>query len=377
MYRAGGKLTANFVICQANEANLDIANIPYQYLKQLVGDLGRRSRTSTERGTKPTKLGLPEIDVGATKRCSKLTAEDVGHLKTVQTGGGLGKDDLAKFDNEDNPMCDYCGGQVGTIDHVVFDCTYFQPQRLQHGKQLAKVRLNMLPPSLRRGIAPRLKCDHTKTFWGWTLNDTTAEVQQLLGIEHTETNHDYITEATREEVMLISSNYKLNARQAIELHKGPFGEGITPCFPCDVESTPPTNIYTYIEVSASPLRAGSRWQGLASGHQTPTPLMTLRGPVSAATGGPLVASNSPELPADQGTGDVYYTATEQTDEGKLQWSLMPGQRCSSTRVEIVAAAISLVKNAALHIGTDSAAMLAKASKLQTAAAEWTRSVQQH
>ena len=55
---------------------------------------------------------------------------------------------------------------------------------------------------------------------------------------------------------------------------------------------------------------------------------------------------------------------------------MPGQRCNSTRVEIAGAIMAMVKKKALHIGTDSAAMLGKALKLKEAATKWTHQVQQ-
>ena len=62
------------------------------------------------------------------------------------------------------------------------------------------------------------------------------------------------------------------------------------------------------------------------------------------------------------------------EEGLRQWASLPGQRCSSTRTELAAAVVSLLRNKAIHIGTDSAAMLQKARKLQIAATNWVASV---
>ena len=65
-----------------------------------------------------------------------------------------------------------------------------------------------------------------------------------------------------------------------------------------------------------------------------------------------------------------YTNQASEDGGLKQWASLPGQRCSSTRVETAAAIVALTRNKHIHIGTDSAAMLGKATKLQEAAVDW-------
>lgn len=60
----------------------------------------------------------------------------------------------------------------------------------------------------------------------------------------------------------------------------------------------------------------------------------------------------------------------ENEEGTSQWNSIPGQRCDSTRVELAAAIVAMMRNGTVHIGIDSAAMLSKARKLIQVAIEW-------
>lgn len=86
---------------------------------------------------------------------------------------------------------------------------------------------------------------------------------------------------------------------------------------------------------------------------------------------------TPEDAECEQDGDIHFTHSEKEGGGTMQWAAMPGQRCTSTRVETAAALNSLIKNRALHIGTDSPAMLSKAMKLKKAAADWISHAEQH
>ena len=77
---------------------------------------------------------------------------------------------------------------------------------------------------------------------------------------------------------------------------------------------------------------------------------------------------------DGSGGDVLLTHSSSDDDGLRQWASLPGQRCSSTRVETASAVVALLRNKLIHIGTGSAAMLHKARKLQAAALTWLESV---
>ena len=71
-------------------------------------------------------------------------------------GGGIGKIELHKFDDDINVLCDYCGTEVGTVEHIIFDCCFFQSTRDAVGDKVCMVRSKHLPPALRKGIAPVL-----------------------------------------------------------------------------------------------------------------------------------------------------------------------------------------------------------------------------
>ena len=73
--RAGAKITNDFTIRKPMEQDISIPEVPFQYLKDLVGGIGRRARTEADRGLKYSKLALTEIDHDATKRSNQLSRE--------------------------------------------------------------------------------------------------------------------------------------------------------------------------------------------------------------------------------------------------------------------------------------------------------------
>ena len=77
---------------------------------------------------------------------------------------------------------------------------------------------------------------------------------------------------------------------------------------------------------------------------------------------------------DASLDTTLLTFSAKEDGDLKQWASLPGQRCSSARVETAAAIISLIRRKAVHMGTDSTAMMSKARKLQTAAVNWMDSV---
>ena len=121
VFRAGAKLSKDFDICKPKEQRISLPDVPYQYIKDLVGAMGRRARTQADRSTKYSKLALKEIDYDATRRAKDLCKEDEGFLKTIQNGGGLAMQDLAKLDADLEPICTYCGEDNGSLDHVILD----------------------------------------------------------------------------------------------------------------------------------------------------------------------------------------------------------------------------------------------------------------
>jgi hypothetical protein len=125
--RCGATIDDNFCIRQRNEQQVDIVNVPYQYLGCLVSEVAQRARTLASwysRLNHPTHAGLREIDKLGSKRASSLSKEDSGMLQTITIGGGIGKDLLATLDQTVDPLCDYCGEEVGTVDHYIWRCRF-------------------------------------------------------------------------------------------------------------------------------------------------------------------------------------------------------------------------------------------------------------
>ena len=98
--RTGAKLTKDFTICKPKEQEISLTSVLFQYLKELGTDVGRRARTEAGCSLKCAKLVLKGIDNDASKRSGKLTSEEDGILTTLQMGGGLAMQDLAKLDAE-------------------------------------------------------------------------------------------------------------------------------------------------------------------------------------------------------------------------------------------------------------------------------------
>ena len=201
--------------------------------------------------------------------------------------------------------------------------------------------------------------------------------------------------AEAEEVIdTITKGGMLNARQAMEAAKGAFGEGITPDFPPDVKQEQSEEGADTHDDARAPNEGQSSWAQLLFGdaegpnEEKRKHLTMPRETIDTYTDGGVKRPTNKWL-ATAGFGiwtpvaernDLdsaeaeSYTNQVSEDGGMKQWASLPGQRCSSTRVETAATIVALVRNKHIHIGTDSAAMLTKATKLQKAAVSWMDSV---
>ena len=213
---------------------------------------------------------MKEIGCDATKRSDKMSIEDEGFLKTIQMGGGMAMQDLAKLDVDVDDGCAYCGSPNGSLDHILWTCHVFQPVREDTDKQLAMVRTKSLLPCVRRGIAPMMTCSPMETYWGWKLLDPTPEEAKLLGAEMDYQAHGIDHEEVEKVLTNISKDGTLNARQAMEAAKGAFSEGVSPIFPPDVTvAAILLEMRQNDDVKDEP-RGGSRWAQLVF-RDTPEP----------------------------------------------------------------------------------------------------------
>ena len=190
--------------------------------------------------------------------------------------------------------------------------------RLEKDKDLAMIEAKMMMPCIRRGIAPRMKCDPNETYWGHKVPGAGTAIEKLMGIEPVNANSSY-EEARNKDLENISCGGRLNARQAIEKLKGAFALGLKPEFPQDVQQETPQMINTYTDGGV--IHPKVKWLSLGGfGIWTP---------------------EDDECEQD---GDIHFTHSRKEGGGTMQWAAMPGQRCTSTRVETAAALISLIRN---------------------------------
>jgi hypothetical protein len=138
--RCGKKIDEDFCLIQTKEQDVNLLKVPFQYLGPLASEMAQRGRTKSDWSTKPTKFALREIDTDASKRDPKLEKEELGILLTMQIGGGYGKEDLAGLDEEVSQQCDYCSKEVGSVDHLIFECEFFwkRERKLIHNLPLSE-----------------------------------------------------------------------------------------------------------------------------------------------------------------------------------------------------------------------------------------------
>ena len=112
----------------------------------------------------------------------KLSSEDKGILRTHISGGGMAKRDIAQFNEDADDTCDYCRNEVSTSPHTIWACSFFKDLRLSTDPELAKVPLKYLVYCIQRGIAPAMRTDGKRTYWGLDFDgETSEEVKVLLG----------------------------------------------------------------------------------------------------------------------------------------------------------------------------------------------------
>ena len=97
-------------------------------------------------------------------------------------GGGFSKVDLAKMDSNVSQACDYCGNSAGTIDHLVWERSFFHSLRTEVDAELAAVPCQYLPNAVKRGIAPAMQCNHENACCGQQIGDAVEQnTKALLG----------------------------------------------------------------------------------------------------------------------------------------------------------------------------------------------------
>ena len=108
---------------------------------------------------------------------------------------------------------------------------------METDKALSAIPRRYLPACVQCAIAPAMKVDGTKTFWGQEVeDDEKAEVKKMLGIDlslHMPGDNAKKTEEREAAVEIIErmNDQRKKARQTMLSHKGAHGIGINPDFP--------------------------------------------------------------------------------------------------------------------------------------------------
>ena len=168
-----------------------------------------------------------------------MSQEQKDAVDVLKAGGGFSNVDLAKIDGNVSQACDYCGNSAETIDHLIWECSFFHSLRTEVDAELAAVPCQYLPNAVKRGIAPATQCNHENAYWGQQIGDEVEQsTKALLGC---------MMEVPYELQKVLKDAWQgaRNARQCLARIKGPFGQGTKPIFPHEVNGIAPDNIIVY------------------------------------------------------------------------------------------------------------------------------------
>jgi len=97
-------------------------------------------------------------------------------------GGNLAGNEIVGFNEDVDPMCSYCKGAISTQDHIKWECSFFAAVRTEIDDELARIPHRRIPSCIKNGIAPAMKTDGRKTFWGADFaEDLDERSRKLLG----------------------------------------------------------------------------------------------------------------------------------------------------------------------------------------------------
>ena len=179
----GLKIDQHFCLWQDHEEPVSLLDTPYQSLQPQLSQMAARARTDAAYSNRKLwNAGLREIDAQATKISKHLNAEDTGYVRTATMGGGIGKADIAKINEDIDDQCNYCHNATSTANHIRWTCPAFDHIRKEVDPELASTHTRYLLSCLQCGVAPAIEIKADATFWGQDfLDGTSAHVKRLLG----------------------------------------------------------------------------------------------------------------------------------------------------------------------------------------------------
>ena len=85
----------------------------------------------------------------------------------------MAKKEIAKSNDDVEDTCNYCKEADSTVNHARWQCKHFEPQRREQDPELAAVPYKYLLQCIQCGIAPAMKIDGARTYWGADLDEET------------------------------------------------------------------------------------------------------------------------------------------------------------------------------------------------------------
>ena len=219
-----------------------------------------------------------------------------------------------------------------------------QAKRRETGVGIAELDPDILPIIIKHGIAPSMGYGDYETYWGKEMkpgNGTTEKTAELIGARP-----DPLEDADATQIQTTAKNSKISARQLIASLRGAHGMGETPAYPEDVKGDMPDDPNGYTDGGVKH-PTSSLWQMAGFSMWWPEP------------------------PADHEVDQITrFTFQEDIAGGRAMWACMNGQHAHSTRTELAALLVAMLRPIPLHIATDSQALIDKATKIMDAAVLW-------
>ena len=282
----GMKIDAELRIWQRKEEPIIILKVPYQNLKPLILKAAGRSRNRAEwhRGVSSKRGRAPlEIDDEVSQVVATFEEEEKGLLRVVQMGGTQALNEIADYNQDVGRICNYCMEAISTSDHVKWERKHVDATRKEIDAELADIPHKLLPSCIKNGIAPGMKAEGKKTYWGAELgDDISKKTRKPLGENlalHTPGSDARKTEE-RQAAFEITEDPEVagfNARQIMLRHKEAHGSGQDLVFPGveeiekNKEGHPEGHmVATEMEATLRQQSGGQPWEGLASGSPTGT-----------------------------------------------------------------------------------------------------------
>lgn len=223
-------------IWQQNEEPIGLVNTPYQSLQPLLLMMAARARTLAEWDRRhhinTLTRGLREIEKEASQLNPKLPDEEKGIIRIALMGGSMAKQEIGKYNEDVGDACNYCKDHDSTVNHIRWQCKYFEPQRREQDPELAAVPYKYLLHCVQCSIAPAMKIDGDITYSGANFDEETDGKTKILLSKnmalHKERENADEAQGRKEVVQIVQDSQMngRNARQTMLMHKQAHGSGV-------------------------------------------------------------------------------------------------------------------------------------------------------